>query len=218
MPRPAVPGHALCARFAQATGVFHELRRPLHRIDRPLSPHLVLFGFDVPSPRERLSWQKPQSNPSVGKGPHGGGEGQGTAAQGDPRARRGRRALRRRRWQRRRRVGRRIDEDAVRNTRDVDLLVRRADSPAARAALEAAGFVYHHLRDIDTFIDGPEGKPSGGMHILFAGEKVRRADEHALPNLEESERAIEFQVATLEALVRMKLTAWATRTALTSAT
>src|SRR5438128_10456373 len=39
----------------------------------------------------------------------------------------------------------RIDEEAVRNTRDVDLLVRRADVLAVRAALEGAGFVYHHL-------------------------------------------------------------------------
>ncbi len=102
----------------------------------------------------------------------------------------------------------RIDEEAVRNTRDVDLLVRRADLPAARAALEATGFVYHHLLDIDTFIDGPQGKPSAGIHILFAGEKVRRDDEHTLPDIDESERAVEFQVATLEALVRMKLIAW----------
>src|ERR1700716_1152512 len=53
----------------------------------------------------------------------------------------------------------RIDEDAVRTTRDVDLLVRRADLPAARAALEAAGFIYYQLLDIDMFIDGPQGKP-----------------------------------------------------------
>jgi hypothetical protein len=102
----------------------------------------------------------------------------------------------------------RIDEDAIRNTRDVDLLVRRTDLPAARTALEAAGFVYYHLLDIDTFIDGPQGKPSGGIHILFAGEKVRPGDEHALPDLDESERAALFQVATLEALVRMKLIAY----------
>jgi hypothetical protein len=102
----------------------------------------------------------------------------------------------------------RIDEDAVRNTRDIDLLVRRADLPAARAALEAAGFVYHQLLDIDLFIDGPQGKPSGGIHLLFAGEKVRPEDEHPLPDLDESERAAEFQVAKLEALVRMKLTAY----------
>lgn len=102
----------------------------------------------------------------------------------------------------------RIDEDAVRNTRDVDLLVRRADFAAAKAALESAGFIHHHLLDVDTFIDGPQGRPSGGVHIVFAGEKVRPDDEHASPNLDESERAGEFQVMTLEALVRMKLIAY----------
>ncbi len=102
----------------------------------------------------------------------------------------------------------RIDEEAVRNTRDVDLLIRRADLPATRAALEAAGFVYHNVLPVDTFIDGPEGKPSAGIHILFAGEKVRPDNEHALPNLDESERAVEFQVVNLEVLLLMKLTAY----------
>src|SRR3984893_1496559 len=69
----------------------------------------------------------------------------------------------------------RVDEDAVRNTRDVDLLVRRADLAAARTALEAAGFVHHHLLDINTFVDGPQGKPSGGAPTLLAVENVRRA-------------------------------------------
>src|SRR3984957_8879429 len=54
----------------------------------------------------------------------------------------------------------RADEGAVRNTRDVDLLVRRGDLAAARIALEAAGFVYHLLLDVDMFIDGPQGRPS----------------------------------------------------------
>lgn len=102
----------------------------------------------------------------------------------------------------------RIDDEAVRNTRDVDLLVRRADFAAARSALEAAGFVYQHLLDVDVFIDGPQGKPSGGVHLLFAGEKVRAGDEHPCPELDESERAAEFQVVALLALVRMKLTSW----------
>ncbi len=102
----------------------------------------------------------------------------------------------------------RVDEDAVRNTRDVDLLVRRGDLQAVRAALEAVGFVYHQLLDIDLFIDGPQGKSSGGIHLLFAGEKVRQDDDHTLPALEESEPASEFQVANLDAVVRMKLTDW----------
>jgi Uncharacterised nucleotidyltransferase len=102
----------------------------------------------------------------------------------------------------------RIDDEAVRNTRDVDLLIRRADFAAARAVLEGAGFIHHHLLDVDVFIDGPQGKPSAGLHLLFAGEKARVDDEHACPEIEESERAAEFQVVTLPALVRMKLTAY----------
>jgi hypothetical protein len=102
----------------------------------------------------------------------------------------------------------RVDEEAVRTTRDVDLLVRRTDFPAVRAALEATGFFYHNVLDIDLFIDGPDGRPSGGVHILFAGEKVRPHEQHASPDLTDSERAAEFQVVTLEALVRMKLIAY----------
>lgn len=102
----------------------------------------------------------------------------------------------------------RVDEDAVRTTRDVDLLVRRDDLPAVRAALEAAGFVYHQVLNVDTFIDGPQGKPSGGVHLWFACENARQDDEYSLPDVDESERAAEFQVVTLEALVRMKLVAW----------
>lgn len=102
----------------------------------------------------------------------------------------------------------RIDEDAVRNTKDVDILIRRADFTAVRNALESAGFIYHHLIDIDTFIDGPQGKPSAGVHLLFAGEKVRREDEYPISDLDESERGPQFQVVSLEAIVRMKLIAW----------
>lgn len=102
----------------------------------------------------------------------------------------------------------RVDEDAVRTTRDVDLLVRRADFPATRAALEAAGFVCYQVLNVDAFIDGPQGKPSGGVHLRFAGERLRQGDAYPLPDLDESERAAEFQVASLEALVRMKLIAF----------
>jgi hypothetical protein len=97
----------------------------------------------------------------------------------------------------------RIDADAVRNTRDVDVLIRRADLPAARSALEAAGFVYQQLLDVDMFIDGPQGRPSSAVHIVFAGEKVRADHATAAPDV--TEPAAEFRVVLLEALVNMKL-------------
>jgi hypothetical protein len=102
----------------------------------------------------------------------------------------------------------RVDDEVVRNTRDVDLVLRRADFAAARAALEGVGFVHHLLMDVDVFIDGPHGKPSGGIHLLFAGEKVQADYGQPCPDVAESERAVEFQVISLPALVRMKLTSW----------
>jgi len=102
----------------------------------------------------------------------------------------------------------RVDDEAVRTTRDVDLLIRRVDFQGARAALEAKGFVYHHIWGVDTFVDGPLGKPSAGVHLLFAGENGRDTDEYPTPDVEESEPAAEFQVLSLLALVRMKLVAW----------
>src|SRR5213082_1563348 len=49
-----------------------------------------------------------------------------------------------------------VDEGAVRNTRDVDLLVRRGDLPAITAALEQASFVRDELLDVVMFRDGAE--------------------------------------------------------------
>jgi len=102
----------------------------------------------------------------------------------------------------------RIDEGATRYTKDVDILVRRPDLDAVKAALESAGFIYHHVWGVDGFIDGPNGKPSAGIHLLFASEKVKPNDEHTLPEVDDSERGAEFQVISLEGIVRMKLIAW----------
>src|SRR5215210_1198303 len=52
----------------------------------------------------------------------------------------------------------RIDEAAVRNTRDVDLLIRRSDLPAMIVAMEKAGFKYRKGAGIDMFLDGPGTK------------------------------------------------------------
>ena len=102
----------------------------------------------------------------------------------------------------------RVDPDAVRNTRDVDILIRRSDLPALTAALESIGFIYHHLLDVDMFLDGPTGRPSSGVHLLYAGERVRPDHDHPSPGLDESERGDGFQVVSLPALVRMKLLSW----------
>jgi hypothetical protein len=98
-----------------------------------------------------------------------------------------------------------VDEGAVRNTRDVDLLVRRADLPAVTAALEKAGFVRAEVLDATMFLDGPNAKPSESVHLLFAGEKVRAEHPLPCPDLTTIDDPAGFRVITLEALVCMKL-------------
>ena len=107
-----------------------------------------------------------------------------------------------------------VDESAVRNTRDVDLLVRRSDMDALRSALEGAGFRYRRVSilggksHIDMFLDGPGAKAREGVHLIFADEKVGEDDPVPAPGVEESTRFEKWTVARLEALVRMKLVAF----------
>lgn len=102
----------------------------------------------------------------------------------------------------------RVDESAVRNTRDVDLLIRRADLDAARSALEAAGFVYRRSAGGDMFLDGPQGKPREAVHVIFAREKVRSPEPAENPDVSDAEKAPDFRVLSLSALVQIKLTAF----------
>ena len=99
----------------------------------------------------------------------------------------------------------RVDRAAVRNTQDVDILVRRADFDRVKQALESAGFIHHELMGVDCFIDGPGGSPRDGVHLLYAAEKVR--PDYAVPSADvtEVESANEYDVVNLLALLKMKL-------------
>jgi hypothetical protein len=102
----------------------------------------------------------------------------------------------------------RVDEAAVRNTQDVDLLIRRADLEAAANSLVPAGFLPRRIKGNDIFLDGPDGHPRDALQIVFAGEKVREDHEYPAPDVAESERAVAFQVLRLPSLIRMKLTSY----------
>lgn len=102
----------------------------------------------------------------------------------------------------------RVDEAAVRNTQDVDVLIRRSDLEAAKIALHSVGFIYRHVASTDRFLDGPQAKARDAVHIIFAGEKVRADEPTANPDVTESEAAESFRVISLDALVRIKLTAF----------
>src|SRR5262245_30868876 len=100
-----------------------------------------------------------------------------------------------------------IDAGAVRTTRDVDILIRREDLERAKTAMNAAGFDYANVTGVHLFVARPDGKPSEGVHLLCAGEKVKTTDPVPAPETNETERGAAFQILKLEALVRMKLVA-----------
>ncbi len=105
----------------------------------------------------------------------------------------------------------RVDTTAVRNTRDVDILLRREDMDRAKAALEAAGFVHRRVATLgkaaamDVFLDGPDAKVRDAIHILWAGEKAVPDAIEPTPELEQTEQGDGFDLISLEDLVRMKL-------------
>ncbi len=98
-----------------------------------------------------------------------------------------------------------IDEGAIRNTRDVDLLVRRDDLPAITSALESVGFFAGELLGVVMFRDGKDGKPSEAVHLLFAGEKTRPDHLLPAPTIQTVENPGNYRVITLESLMEMKL-------------
>ncbi len=108
----------------------------------------------------------------------------------------------------------RVDESAVRNTRDVDILLRREDFEKIRDALEKAGFVYRRVSALgrpgvmDIFLENAGAKVRDAIHVLWAGEKISSDSPEAAPDPGDAEESGGFALIPLEALVRMKLVAF----------
>jgi hypothetical protein len=101
-----------------------------------------------------------------------------------------------------------VDPGAARNTVDVDIMVNRADLPAVKTALEAAGFHHYELMDVHMFLDGPDGRPRDAVHLLFAGEKVKEIYSEPAPSLADVDRNELHKMIALRPLVIMKLTSF----------
>lgn len=101
-----------------------------------------------------------------------------------------------------------VDDGAVRNTRDVDLLLNETDLDRATAALASAGFIRDQVMDGIVFLDGPDGKPSQGIPILLAERKVKDNYAWATPRVDQSRLFDNKRIIGLEELVGMKLNSY----------
>jgi hypothetical protein len=101
-----------------------------------------------------------------------------------------------------------VDESVVRHTRDVDIILNRADLARAIAALEGVGFIYRRAAGVCMFLDGPDAKARDAVHVVFANEKVREEYPEPVPSIDQCEWIENVRTLPLEALVRMKLTSY----------
>lgn len=101
-----------------------------------------------------------------------------------------------------------IDDGAVRNTRDVDLLLREDDLDRATEALQRVGFRRDKVLDVTLFLDGEDGKPSQGLHILLAGQKVKPSYETPTPDTDAATAIDGKRIVNLVDLVGMKLNSY----------
>jgi hypothetical protein len=104
----------------------------------------------------------------------------------------------------------RVDESAVRNTPEVNILIRRSDLEATETAFSNAGFVHSDADGIHLFLDGPNVRARDAVRVKFAGEKIHADDILPAPDVIESEAGPGFQVLAVEPLVMMKLVSFRT--------
>ncbi len=109
----------------------------------------------------------------------------------------------------------RVDDSVVRNTRDVDMLVRRADMPLIIPAMQRAGFIHRTVSilggkgHIEMFLDGPGAKARDGVHLIFADEKVNNEAIEPSPAVSDVDPTHpDFRLIGLLALITMKLTSY----------
>lgn len=102
----------------------------------------------------------------------------------------------------------RVDDGAVRFTKDVDILLRRQDMPWVTDVLQQAGFYFGESLGVPFFLDSPNAKPSSAVHVIYADETVKPSDVAAAPSVDDVDSGEHFRILSLEKLVQMKLTAY----------
>jgi hypothetical protein len=99
-----------------------------------------------------------------------------------------------------------VDTAAVRQARNVELVLRRKDFAQVGSCLNLAGFVASTSGNKVRFLDGPNGNWRDGIEITFAGEPVCQTSTVRLTPHPESSKVINgVRVLKLATLVAFQL-------------
>ena len=101
-----------------------------------------------------------------------------------------------------------VDESAVRNTQDVDIILNESDLDRAITVLEPVGFIFRRSANVSMFLDGPNAKARDAVHVIFAGKKVREEYPEPVPTLDQFTMMGTAKTLPIEKLVTMKLTSY----------
>jgi hypothetical protein len=96
-------------------------------------------------------------------------------------------------------------------TRDVDLMVRRADLERIQEAAAKGGFRFRHAAGVDMLLYGSTDSAKNAVHLLFTGEKVRPSQAMQNPPIAPEKKRIHGEdvfVISVDDLVPMKLSSY----------
>ncbi len=105
----------------------------------------------------------------------------------------------------------RANSEYGRTTKDVDLMIRRADLEQVVAVAEQHGFRFRHVAGVDMLCYGETNKAKDAIHLLFSGEKVKASQIEPNPPLVPERVPIRGEnvwIIPVADLVRMKLTTY----------
>ena len=102
----------------------------------------------------------------------------------------------------------RVEPSAVRNTKDIDIMVHRSDLDRINEVAQRHAFKFRHAPSVDMLLPHGETQARDAVHLIFSGEKVRPNQMVPNPALRPenlSLHGVEVAVIPVFDLVQMKL-------------
>jgi len=102
----------------------------------------------------------------------------------------------------------RIEPSAVRNTKDVDIMVNRHDLETIKIIAAEHGFRFRHVAGVDMLLPPGETQARNAVHLIFSGESVKASQTVPNPPIRPEHIAIhgvDVCVIPVPDLVQMKL-------------